>query len=58
LSQFGKIRIKDRKVVHEPNEKPKPANMSSFKKTTIKSLMQKDHPKKLPTLNESSDRKI
>ena len=50
LSQFGKLRIKDRKVTHEPNEKPKSSNISTFKKTTIKSLMQKDHPKKLPAL--------
>jgi nucleoid DNA-binding protein len=58
LSQFGKLRIKDRKVIHEPNEKPKQSNISTFKKTTIKSLMHKDHPKKLPSLDESSERKL
>ena len=58
LSQFGKFRIKDRIVTHEPNEKPKSSSISTFKKTTIKSLLSKDHPKKLPTLNESSDKKI
>lgn len=50
MSQFGKLRIKDRRVMHEPNEKPKSSSISTFKKTTIKSLLQKDYPKKLPTL--------
>ena len=58
LSLFGKFRIKDRMVTHEPTEKPKSSSISTFKKTTIKSLLSKDHPKKLPTLNESSDRKL
>lgn len=51
MSQFGKLRIKDRRVVHEPNEKPKSSSITTFKKTTIKSLLQKEYPKKLPTLN-------
>jgi hypothetical protein len=54
LSHFGKIKIKDRRIFHEPNEKPKSSQGTTLKKTTIKSLMQRDGPKKLPTLNESS----
>lgn len=41
MSQFGKLRIKDRRIIHEANEKPKSSGISTFKKTTIKSLLQK-----------------
>jgi hypothetical protein len=41
LSLFGKIKIKDRKIVHEPTEKIKGSGIVGAKKTTIKSLVQK-----------------
>lgn len=49
---FGTIKIKDRKAVHNPCEKLKSSNVFGQKKTTIKSLFQKEQvPKKLPSLN-------
>lgn len=55
LSLFGKIKIKDRKIIHYPSEKAKTSGVISNKKTTIRSLLSKDQvPKKLPTLNDSA----
>lgn len=52
---FGVIKIKDRKVVHQPCEKVKASNAFGQKKTTIKSLFQKEQMhKKLPTLADSA----
>lgn len=54
IGLFGTIKIKDRKAVYQPCEKMKSSNIFGQKKTTIKSLFQKEQlPKKLPTLNES-----
>jgi dynein heavy chain len=50
---LGTIKVKDRKATHHPCEKMKSSNVFGHKKTTIKSLFQKEQmPKKLPTLNE------
>ena len=55
LSLFGKIKIRDRKIYHYPSEKAKNSGLITNKKTTIRSLLSKDQiPKKLPTLNEST----
>lgn len=55
LSLFGKLKIKDRKIVHYPSEKAKTSGTITSKKTTIRSLLSKDQvPKKLPTLNDSA----
>ena len=55
LSLFGKIKIKDRHITHEPPEKAKTVSAIVTKKTTIRSLLSKDQlPKKLPTLNDSA----
>lgn len=55
LSLFGRLKIKDRKVIHEPSEKAKTSSIVANKKTTIRSLLSKDQmPKKLPTLNDST----
>lgn len=52
LGLFGVIRIKDRRAIHQPCEKIKSGPGFGQKKTTIKSLFQKEQlPKKLPTLN-------
>lgn len=51
---FGVLKIKERKAVHQPCEKIKTGANLGHKKTTIKSLFQKEQlPKKLPTLNDS-----
>ncbi len=55
LSLFGRIKIKDRNITHEPSEKAKTGSAIVTKKTTIRSLLSKDQiPKKLPTLNDSA----
>lgn len=55
LSLFGKIKIKDRKIIHYPSEKSKNSAIITNKKTSIRSLLSKDQiPKKLPTLNDSA----
>lgn len=55
LSLFGRIKIKDRRVTHEPSEKAKTGSAIVTKKTTIRSLLSKEQiPKKLPTLNDSA----
>lgn len=55
LSLFGKLKIKDRKIVHVPSEKGKSASSAANKKTTIRSLLSKEPiPKKLPSLNDSA----
>ena len=52
IGLFGTIKIKDRKAAHHPCEKVKSTNAFGHKKTTIKSLLNKDQaPKKLPALN-------
>jgi len=52
IGLFGTIKIKDRKAFHQPCEKIKNSSALGQKKTTIKSLFQKEQlPKKLPTLN-------
>ena len=52
IGLFGTIKIKDRKAIYQPCEKMKSSNVFGQKKTTIKSLFQKEQlPKKLPTLN-------
>lgn len=52
IGVFGTIKIKDRKVIHQPCEKLKSSNIFGQKKTTIKSLFQKEQlHKKLPTLH-------
>ena len=59
IGLFGTIKIKDRRVVHQPCEKIKNGHGFGQKKTTIKSLFQKEQlPKKLPTLNESTHGKL
>lgn len=58
LGLFGTLKIKDRKAFHQPCEKIKTGANLGQKKTTIKSLFQKEQlPKKLPTLNESMGEK-
>lgn len=55
LSLFGKLKIKDRRIVHIPSEKGKSGSSAPNKKTTIRSLLSKEPiPKKLPTLNDSA----
>jgi hypothetical protein len=55
LSLFGKLKIKDRRIVHFPSEKAKAGGVVASKKTTIRSLLSKEAiPKKLPTLNDST----
>jgi nucleoid DNA-binding protein len=55
LSLFGRIKVKDRRIIHEPSEKAKTGSAIVTKKTTIRSLLSKDQiPKKLPTLNDSA----
>ena len=59
IGLFGIIKIKERTVVHQPTEKVKTGHGFGQKKTTIKSLFQKEQmPKKLPTLNESTHGKL
>lgn len=55
LSLFGRIKIKDRRIIHEPSQKAKSSSIITSKKTTIRSLLSKEQlPKKLPTLNDSA----
>lgn len=55
LSLFGRIKVKDRRITHEPSEKAKTGSAIVTKKTTIRSLLSKEQiPKKLPTLNDSA----
>lgn len=54
IGLFGVIKVKDRRAIHQPCEKIKTSIAFGQKKTTIKSLFQKEQmPKKLPTLNET-----
>jgi len=56
MSLFGTIKIKERKVVHFASEKAKTSGITGPKKTTIKSLLQKETvPKKLPKLGGEPD---
>jgi len=55
LSLFGRLKIRDRKIIHTPLEKGKSGSNAPYKKTTIRSLLSKEPiPKKLPTLNDST----